>query len=281
MIKDIKHSKFKNPIIIYQILIRKMVQQASSVDKKKKSVAYKIIGQFFNKSTQLSKQLYLYNIINETKETYPEGKANQLLDKVLQMRKKLNQVKLQKEKYHCIKKIKEHFQLKQLFSTNLSNYKVYGSIYKLFQSLKNSMYDPKSVVDAKYIIIENLMKQKQKDTILQDFKKNNTQMKQYILQLLIEKFSKQYDTSLNDQQKDLLTNYIITLSEDNQFDKYIGRKVQDLKQKLQKSEKLRNEKERVGLLSERLNNVNNLKDMKQKVYVLMSVYQILKENKEK
>jgi hypothetical protein len=54
--------------------------------------------------------------------------------------------------------MKKHYDIKELFNYKVSNYKVYASIYKVFESLKKEQFNPINIVESKYQIIEYMLK---------------------------------------------------------------------------------------------------------------------------
>ena len=103
--KKIKHSKFKNTGFIFELLVRQVTSEILSSNK---SVAEKILKEFFNSKKELSKELKLYQyLINEKYNS--EVKAEKFIDTVCEARKRLDEVKITKEKYNLIKTIKENY----------------------------------------------------------------------------------------------------------------------------------------------------------------------------
>jgi hypothetical protein len=58
--KKIKHSKFKNTGFIFELLVR---QVTSEILTSNKSVAEKILKEFYNSNKELSKELKLYQYL--------------------------------------------------------------------------------------------------------------------------------------------------------------------------------------------------------------------------
>ena len=56
--KKLKHSKYKNTGILFELLVRKLTSETLSSNK---SVTIDIIKKYFGRSTELSKELHLYN----------------------------------------------------------------------------------------------------------------------------------------------------------------------------------------------------------------------------
>ena len=116
----VKHSKFKNTAILFELLVKQITQEVLS--NSTKNVSEKIIKEFFSSNKELAKELKLYNQI--VKEKYSSiNDAKLFLEEVSKERTKLDENKLNKEKYNLIKTIKESYDLDKFLSSNLQNYK--------------------------------------------------------------------------------------------------------------------------------------------------------------
>ena len=104
----IKHSKFKNTGILFELLVRQITTDTLS---NKNSEALGILKKYFSK-TELGREYKLYeSLIKRTNLT--EGKANLVIDTVLESAKQLNRSALKRQKYNLIKEIKNHYDLEQ------------------------------------------------------------------------------------------------------------------------------------------------------------------------
>ena len=56
--KKLKHSKYKNTGILFEMLVRKLTSETLTSDK---SVTIDIIKKYFGKNTELAKEMKLYN----------------------------------------------------------------------------------------------------------------------------------------------------------------------------------------------------------------------------
>ena len=96
--KKIKHSKYKNTGILFELLVR---QIATDTLNNRDSVATQIIKEHFSKKTELVKELKLYQSV--IKETFnSEYKASEFLNIILRERVKLNETILNRQKYNLI-----------------------------------------------------------------------------------------------------------------------------------------------------------------------------------
>mgnify|MGYP003667181865 FL=1 len=204
----IKHSKFKNTGILFEILVKKITGDTLSG---RNSPAIKIIKEYFV-NTELGKEYKLYETIFKNKRL-TEQKANVVLTTVLEQSKKLNRTKLKNEKYNLIKELKSHYDVEDLFKTKLSDYKVQASFYTLLEiyNTKKST-DSNQIVDNKICILESITnhevnKVKVKDVVLEEFKSYDKDLRTLTYHVLLENFNTKYD-GLSTKQKTILKEFI-------------------------------------------------------------------------
>ena len=222
-----KHSKLRNTGLLFEFLLRQVTVDV--LNKKKESPALKIIKGKFNEHTELGKELALYNLI-VSKKFKSDKKADFFLSEVIRQRGKLNNMNLRREKYNVIASIKESYDVNQLFSSKVPNYKVFASVYKLFEGINEMGADEKT--ESYFIVIENvttLKHKKNKSYMPEEFKDKDLRILSY--KTLLEKFNKKY-TNLSDEQKYVLKEYISNISNTNNFSSFVETQIPKLKKKL-------------------------------------------------
>ena len=168
-------------------------------------------------------------------------RSSHQLAEILRQRGKLNKTKLSREKYNIIKEINEYYDSKNLFSAKLDNYKNYASIYKLFEG--GSKLSPDDKTDSYFIIMESITtvgNQKNADYLPNDLKDKDVRILSY--KILLEKFNEKY-TNLTGQQKTVLKEYINSISNSNEFNKFVNSKLPTLKKSLKS--RVKNVKDKV------------------------------------
>ena len=233
-----KHNKLRNTGLLFEFLLRQVTVDV--LNKEKESSALKIIKKQFNEHTEMGRELALYNML-VTKKFKSDKKADFFLSEVIRQRGKLNNTSLRREKYNVIASIKEHYSVNQLFSSKVPNYKVFASIYKLFEGISELDADEKT--ESYFIIIENvttLKSKKESSYIPEDFKDKDLRILSY--KTLLEKFNKKY-TNLSDEQKKVLKEYISNISNTNNFSVFVERQIPKLKTKL--NDKVKKVKDKV------------------------------------
>ena len=270
MLEKIKHSKIKNTGIIYQVLIKRVVEQALDGQF---AQAHKIFNKFFNKGSELSKELSLYNALN-SKRYINQITAKTLLQQSINQRMRLDDNRLQRQKYLVIKQIKKHYDLKQLFSANIQNYKVYASIYKVFESLKKMQYNPIQIAESKSDIMQYMIRPLQQKVIDQDiefFKRQSRSDKQRIIQVFVDKYNEKFD-GLNDKQKELIKRYSYEFTTTKNIQNFINQQVDKFKQKNQDSQM-----QQIRKLTQSVQDIKSIKILQDKVYALLNLYELEKQ----
>jgi hypothetical protein len=285
--KKIKHSKFKNTGVLFELLIKQITLEVLNGDKTEN--AKKIVSTFFGKGKELQKEIKLYELL--MKEKYnSEQRAEKFIDTITEAYVKLNQEKLRKERYNLIKEIRDNFDLDNFLSSPVSNYKVYASIYKLFESKVTDTYDIKDIFDSKITIVENIIskplaqKNIQQDKLIEEYKKQEKDLRLLTYKILVETFNKKY-TNLDTAQKTLLKEYINNVSNTSKFKDYILAETPKIVNELKSIHKKVDDKVTKIKLSETINTLNKLKIGKgvsdNHVSALMMSYELIKELKSK
>ena len=284
--KKIKHSKFKNTGFIFELLVRQITSEIMSADK---SVAEKILKEYFNSKKELSKELKLYQyLINEKYNS--ETKADQFISTILEARKRLDEKKLTKEKYNLIKQIKETYNIDEFVKSPISNYKALASIYKIFEvTISTEQYDPTDIVSAKFTIAENIINtsiqnkdQKIKDAVLEEYKKQDEDLRAVSYKLLVESFNNKYK-NLSSQQKGLLREYINNINNTGKLNEYVSQEVSKLIESLKEVGSKISDKVTKIKLAETIANIKKIKSVKkikeQHLSAMMMTYELLNELK--
>ena len=248
----IKHVKIKNTGLIFEFLLRQVT--ADVLDKKNNSKTIAILKKRFNENTELGKQLTLYNTLLNTKFT-SDKKANYLIEEVLKQRKALNNAQLRREKYNLIKQLKEHFDLNNFMSSTVKRYRVYASVYKLFECEDKMSASDKT--ESHFNLVEYI-------TTANNIKLSNAVNSQYAkdedlrilsYKILLEKFNKKY-LNLNYKQKSLLKEYINNISNTNLLKEYIESETKKLKTVLNKRTSVVKDKVIKIKLNEAINSID-------------------------
>ena len=214
---NVKHNKIRNTGILFELLVRKITSDA--LENRSGEIAVKLMKEYFNSKTELGKELILYRSFFNANQL-SETKAFELLNVLIAQRKKLNETALNTQKYKLIREIKNNYDLKEFLNARIPSYKVYASVYKVFDGAVNEIQDFNEIegmVEAKFTIIEHLSgkiisKEIKNDTALFEAMKGQEEdLRLLTYKILMEKFNQKY-VELDDRQKNLLREYIYNVS---------------------------------------------------------------------
>jgi len=251
---NIKHSKYKNTGILFELLVRQITADTLSG---KDSKATNILKKYFVK-TELGREYKLYETITKHKNL-TEGKAEVVINSVIESSKNLNRGALKRQKYNLIQEISKHYNLEEFFKTKLPNYKSYAALYTLVEIYNSEMLsNPDQIISNKIAILENLTtkqvdKKKVEDDLLTEFQSYDKDLRILTYKVLLEKFNGKY-ASLNDNQKSVLKEFINSVDSTPKLRDFYNTKITEIKDTLNKQVKKVTDK----AIQIKLNEVNNM-----------------------
>lgn len=217
---QIKHSKYKNTGIIFELLVRQVTNDVLATGD---SPSVKILKKYFS-NTELAKEQRLYNLVN-TQEKFTEGKAETILQTIAESALKFDLQKLNKEKYNLIKEIKKHYDLNNFFRNKINNYKTSASVYTLLESYRLPYFtDPKQVVNSKITLLEHLTQKEiinKENEEIKEFLQESKDIRILTYRMLIEKFNDKY-SNFTPQQKIILKEYINNINDSAKLKKVVN-----------------------------------------------------------
>ena len=275
----LKHSKFKNTGILFELLVR---QIASDTLSDNTCYATKIIQNHFKKGSQLARELKLYQSL--TKENFDsQYKAQEFLNIILKERAKLNETVLRREKYNLIKSIKDSYIIEDFFKYRVSNYREMASAYKLFENVEST--SPKEYVDCKNTIFEAITTDKvviKEEVVSEEYSKQPKEVRLLAYKFLVDSFNSKY-SGLSESQKLILKNYINNIDNSDTLRKFVVSEVAKLRREL-KSIKISDKVTKIKL-NETVNLIGELTKNKvineNQILALLRYHQLLQELRRK
>ena len=228
---SIKHSKYKNSGILFELLVRQIT--ADTLDGKD-SPARKILKEYFVK-TELGKEYKLYETLSKN-VNLTEAKANLVLSSLLENSLHLNRSILKRQKYNLISEIKKHYDLNKFFRHKLPNYKSQAAFYTLTEIKANKEFsNPELEINNKITILEYLSSKEivkeTKQTVINEFQNYDKDLRILTYRVLLEKFNDKYDTLLEDQ-KIILKELITSIDNTPRLREFHNTKVSEIKETL-------------------------------------------------
>jgi hypothetical protein len=251
---NIKHSKYKNTGILFEILVRQITSDTLSG---KDSKATHILKKYFVK-TELGKEYKLYETLFKHKNL-TEGKAEIIINSIIESSRNLNRGTLKRQKYNLIKEISEHYNLEDFFKTKLPSYKIHAALYTLVEIYNSeNLSNPTQIIENKIALLESLTthivdKQKVENDLMVEFQSYDKDLRILTYKVMLEKFNGKYE-NLNDNQKSILKEFINSVDSTPKLKEFYNEKIQEIKNELTKVTKKVKDK----VVQIKLNEVNNI-----------------------
>ena len=229
----VKHSKYKNTGILFELLTRQLTSDTIAGNQPK---SLSFLKKHFNSKTELLKEYKIYHTL-ATKKYSKDSQATMLIEELIKAHENLNKSQLRREKYNLIKDIKENYNVNNFFKSKITNYKIMASIFNLLENKKATAL---SIVNSKVTILEHITENKtknlKKDTILENYNKQDKNTRLLTYKVLLEKFNNKY-SSLQDNQKTLLKEYVNSVTNSPSLKTYINEEIKNVKKDLYKYSK--------------------------------------------
>jgi hypothetical protein len=229
----VKHSKYKNTGILFELLTRQLTSDTITGNQTK---SLSFLKKHFNSKTELLKEYKIYHTL-ATQKYNRDNQATMLIEELIKAHNKLNKSQLRREKYNLIKEIKDTYNVNDFFKAKITDYKIMASIYNLLENKKATAL---SIVDSKVTLLEHITKSKQKtikkDSVLENYNKQDKDTRLLTYKVLLEKFNDKY-SGLKDNQKTLLKEYVNSVTNSPSLKSYINQEIKEVKKTITKFSK--------------------------------------------
>jgi len=229
---NIKHSKYKNTGLLFELLVRQITADTLSG---KDSKATGILKKYFVK-TELGREYKLYESLSKYKYI-TEGKAETVINALIESSKDLNRGALKRQKYNLINEIQKYYNLEEFFKTKLPNYKAYASLYTLVEIYNSEFLStPDQIISNKISLLEHLSskpveKQKVEDDLMAEFQSYDKDLRILTYRVMLEKFNGKY-ADLNDNQKTVLKEFINSVDSTPKLREFYNTKIGEIRSQL-------------------------------------------------
>lgn len=219
-----KHNKKRNTAFIYEALVQELTKSIVEKDVERKKAIVSILKEYFAKGKILNKELSLYNAILET-SGIEQKLAEKLLFEVKVDYEGLSKEDIFREQSRVINRINKEVN-QSVFSNFVKNYKDFATLSQVLNG---------TVPVKQRVLLE--------ETVLNKMTSGVEERQQDILQPLdslaygtfINKFNEKYGDSLLKEQKELLSNFILSFSDNGLSLKvYLNEELARVKEQLEK-----------------------------------------------
>jgi hypothetical protein len=229
---QVKHSKYKNTGILFELLVRQIT--TDTLDGKD-SPAKDILKKYFVK-TELGREYKLYETLLK-KTSLTETKANIVVSTLTDSSLTLNRGVIKRQKYNLISEIQKHYDLNEFFNHKLPNYKVFAAFYTLLEITNvPQAVNPVQTINNKVTILEHLTaaqikEDKIRDEVMDEFSKADKDVRFIAYKMLLESFNTKYD-DLHPNQKLILKEFITSVDNTPRLKEFYTNKVIEIKEEL-------------------------------------------------
>jgi hypothetical protein len=225
----IKHSKYKNTGILFELLVRQITADTLSGTESK---AANILKKYFTK-TELGREYKLYEGLFKYVNV-SEAKADMVITTLIESSKQLNRSALKRQKYNLIKEIKANYNVEEFFKTKLPNYKAQAALYTLLEVYNSeNLSNPTQIIENKTALLEHLTqsaidKNEVQNSILEEFRNQDKDIRVLTYRVLLEKFNDKY-ADLNGNQKMVLKEFINSVDSTPKLKDFYNTKITEIK----------------------------------------------------
>ena len=226
------HNKKRNTALLYEFLVRTISTALVEGDKKKSSMALRILRRYFKPGTPLYKEFRLFNALVKTTVS-SDAVSTSIINEARIAASHADINVLDREKSLLIRNINHLLKDDNFYDQPISEYRMYATI----QTLLNEWRKPSGTADiaamAKYEDqLHNWLKAEKKlveHTISEDSQGES----RLLMKVMMKKLNEKYSSSLNSEQKEIIRSYAFSAANDDQTT--IKRKLEEIKADLLRS----------------------------------------------
>ena len=196
-----KHNKKRNTAFLYECLIRELTKAIVQENKSKQTKVKGLLREFFSKGKSLKQELDIYRSLMETKDVSEDFSRRLLLESKIDVTK-LDRKEIFNEQTTLINKINKALG-GSAFASFVPNYKDLATLGLFFQN-DNLNAKKRIMLESKMV---NFLTRKEQ---------NQTEMKpvdQLEFKMFVKRFNDTYENSLLREQKELLSNFIVSFAD--------------------------------------------------------------------
>ncbi len=220
----LRHNKKRNTAFVYEALVRELTKSIIKNNTFKRNKIVQVMKEHFQKDSSLLEELEIYKSLYETSEL-DAVTAEKLMIEAKLAYSKLDKKKLFIEQSALIKKINKS--LDGVFANFVPNYKNLASLYAIF----NDSANVKERVLLEQRFLNNLTSKSSPGEANTKDPIDNLVFKSFV-----KRFNEKYCDSLNEGQKELLTKYVASFSDNGLALKvYLNDEIGTLKEKVRRA----------------------------------------------
>ena len=230
----LRHNKKRNTAFLYESLIRELTKAVVQKNDFLKEKIVKMIKENFKGNSEIAKELRLYKTLEETNglDLYT---AERLVAESRNQYLKLDHKDIFNSQTNLINQVNKEIS-SEVFSNFVPNYRSLATISQIFNDsipVKQKVLLERKIVGT--LVLESKTNNKSK---------NMPRMDKLVFKTYVEKFNSKYDGNLLKEQKELLSTFLTSFSDNGlQFKSFINEEIGRLKSEVNTLMELENVKE--------------------------------------
>jgi hypothetical protein len=222
----LKHNKKRNTAFLFETLVKELTKASVENNSKKRSSIVSILKKYFKKGNVLHRELDLYRSVNEA-----IGTDRMTAERILSEAKRFHAMIPQKDVFSAQTELINDINKEvgdDIYSNFVPNYKNLATLDQIFSD--NIEMKDRVLLENK--IIYNMIAESEKPEQMQHI--SNLTYKTFT-----KKFNKTYSDSLHEEQKELLSKYILSFVDNGlEFKVYLNEELGRLKKEVKESQEL-------------------------------------------
>ena len=222
----LKHNKKRNTAFLFEALVKELTKASIDNNSPKRVAISSILKKHFNKGTALNKELDLYRSVNEATGT-DRMTAERILSEAKRFYAMLSQQTIFSAQTELINDINKNIE-DDVYGNFVPNYKNIATLDQIF----SSNLDMKERVLMENRVIYNMVAEHEQEEQMQHI--SNLTYKTFT-----KKFNDAYSGHLHEEQKELLSKYILSFVDNGlELKVYLNEEIGRLKEEVKKSQDL-------------------------------------------
>lgn len=207
-----KHSKKRNSWLVYEFLVRTISEALVNDEKKKSSVALKILKRHFKPGTELYKEFRVANALMKTTVS-SEHVAASILKEAKETSKSYNERQLDREKSLLIRNINHRLNDASIFDKHVAEYKMAATIQTLMNEWRSAS-DIAKIAEYEDVLMKWLVSEKAPiaSSIVTEESPGTARL---LMKVMSKKLNEKYAGKFNEDQQAIIKSYAFSSAQED------------------------------------------------------------------
>ncbi len=222
-----KHNKKRNTGFLYESLVVEMTNAMINKDLNKRDTIKRALQEHFKQGTELHRELSLYKSVLDAKEIESD-EASFVIEENCRAHSALDKDKLFEQKTSLINFINKNLD-RNFYNNFVPSYKSLASVSTMFSDKANAQEKYK----VKKVLIEGMTAKSKEDP------NKMKHIDELSFNIFVKKFNEKYSENLLEEQKELLSKYILSFLDNGlEFKVHLNEELAKLKKALKEKSKI-------------------------------------------